>query len=473
MSLNSLFSTSQPTSLLNLFKTPVNKGVVTTAPVPMRTQSLPNGAGSYSTPSGQAPTAPVITAPTTGGTGPTLNAVYTGKNAPVTNKKVTAPVSTNSNKGVTVPQQWVKPDGTFYTPQEIAANIANAAPGAPNGDIPKFAGDTLSQGPQTTEQLQQSAAGLNNSRNDIAVGETDPYKVASASGIAYTPQELSAIEKAYAGIYDPAINDALSKLNTKQKQDAATADLKNQLALQAQKHKDDLELKRTPDGSAFSSIGNGSAYVPGSNPTVDAWVTNINSGKSKMSDIKDATLKNLVTQGLSQTKSSGNDILAATNKAVSDLNDMVTNNHGFEDAVGAKGLGGGLLFGKVIPGSAASDFNSKLNQVISGPVLDNLNLLKGMGRVTQTEFDTLKSAITSLNNSESEDQFKKDLKTLTDFVALHPVNSTNSSTDATGSAPQTPSAQSSTGILVTDPDGGMHVFPTQSQADAFKKAIGQ
>jgi hypothetical protein len=63
---------------------------------------------------------------------------------------------------------------------------------------------------------------LTNARNDIATGQTDPYAAASTSGVAYSPEEMAAIEKAYAGVYDPAINTALDKLTQRQKREDIT-----------------------------------------------------------------------------------------------------------------------------------------------------------------------------------------------------------------------------------------------------------
>jgi len=63
----------------------------------------------------------------------------------------------------------------------------------------------------------------------MATGETDPYKAGNQSGIAYSPTELKAIENAYAGIYDPALNDVFTRLDAKQKEDAQiTKDKKDQ-----------------------------------------------------------------------------------------------------------------------------------------------------------------------------------------------------------------------------------------------------
>lgn len=176
-----------------------------------RTQTLPYGGGTFLTPVPSQK--PVVTAP------PVQKPVVT---APVVQKPVfnqpTPPVQpVQTEQPYQVPPQYINPKtGGLYTAQEIVDNMKKVMP---QGDIPKYAGDTLVQGPQTTEQLTGTAAGLNNARNDIATGTTDPYKVASASGVAYSPAEMRAIENAYAGIYDPAINSAYAKLEAKQKAD--------------------------------------------------------------------------------------------------------------------------------------------------------------------------------------------------------------------------------------------------------------
>lgn len=143
--------------------------------------------------------------------------------APVDTGKKT----TTSAPKSTVPSQYINPaTGMFYTPQEYAMKMSGETGNVGNGDIPQYAGDTLTEGPQTTADLERKASDLNNTRNDIATGATDPYGIASKSGVAYSPQEMAAIEKAYAGIYDPAINSALSKLEKKMKQDEEEAALK-------------------------------------------------------------------------------------------------------------------------------------------------------------------------------------------------------------------------------------------------------
>ncbi len=86
-----------------------------------------------------------------------------------------------------------------------------------------YAGDAMTNPNQSANELKGRARDMNNARNDIATGTKDPYGVGNKSGIAYSPTELKAIENAYAGVYDPALNDVFSRLQDKQAEDAKIA----------------------------------------------------------------------------------------------------------------------------------------------------------------------------------------------------------------------------------------------------------
>ena len=77
---------------------------------------------------------------------------------------------------------------------------------------------------ETTAILKTNTIPTKNTKSNIATSTTDPYGILSTSGIAYTPAELKAIESAYAGVYDPAINTALSKVDTIQRERSAIAE---------------------------------------------------------------------------------------------------------------------------------------------------------------------------------------------------------------------------------------------------------
>ncbi len=163
----------------------------------------------------------------------------------------------------------------------------------------------------------------------------------------------------------------------------------------------DIQLKKAQIAKIYSDIGSANNTDPA---TVAGWVQNINSGKAKLSDIP-AGLKSAVSTALSQTQTS--------QTAIQTLQDMVTNNHGFTGAVGAKGFSS--LFGILshpIAGTAAADFKNQFDQTVNSIVLPNLDVLHGLGRVTDREFQALTSAVTALKLSSSEDEFKKNLNLL-------------------------------------------------------------
>jgi len=106
--------------------------------------------------------------------------------------------------------------GEIMSPEDYAIFLGNRVPKAGGGDMGQYAGDALANPNESFENLMTRTREMNNTRNDIATGTTDPYKVGNQSGIAYSPQELKAIENAYAGIYDPAINDVFGRLKARE-----------------------------------------------------------------------------------------------------------------------------------------------------------------------------------------------------------------------------------------------------------------
>jgi len=115
--------------------------------------------------------------------------------------------------------------GDVMSPEEYALSLGSKIPSQRGaGTIPQYAGDAMTNPDQSAEELAKRARGMNNERNDIATGTTDPYGIASDSGIAYSPREMAAIEKAYAGVYDPAINDVFTRLKSREDEAKKKAD---------------------------------------------------------------------------------------------------------------------------------------------------------------------------------------------------------------------------------------------------------
>lgn len=101
-------------------------------------------------------------------------------------------------------------------------------------------------------------------------------------------------------------------------------------------------------------------------------------------------------------------------------------------AVGVKGLTSGFgLMAKPAPGTKARDFTDKFDTFKNQIVLPNLDMLKGLGRVTDREFQALTSSINAIDRSMTEGQFKEELgKIITTFE-----NMKGAVPDATTSSP--------------------------------------
>lgn len=430
------------TPFVNAFTMPFGPQATSTTPIAPAvpttqvTRTLPVTGEKYQSPVIAQPTAPVVPKPTpvpapTAPVGP----------APVDYSKYTDPAT-----------------GRVLSPQEYAEMLAKRVTG---GSVPNYAGNALTQGPQTSRQLTSTATDLNNQRNDIAVGATDPYSAASKSGIAYSPTDLAAIEKAYAGIYDPAIKDVFAKLEAKQKEDDAALSLKNNLALQAQKHKDDIELKRAPTATEANSAAGNGPYVAGANPTVDAWAQRISSGAAKITEIPaaDKNLRNAVTVALQSYGNQADGRPTTTEIGLQTLDAAKRLKEMFDQKKGISMVGQSRLFGGGIatPGSDSANFGNLFDTLIANRSLDGVKFLKGQGSVSDAERLLLKNAMSELNLSQSEGEFSKSLQRIIDKLE--------------GNSPT--GAPTGTGFTVTDPDGGIHTFPSQAAADEFKKAIGQ
>lgn len=237
--LSDIFKGYNPQTALAPFINAFNPANVAMTPV---TRTLPNGAGTYQSPVIAQPTAPVA---------PKVAPVVAPQAAP-TAPMAQAPTAPAAPAGVDYSKYTDPATGQILSPQGYASMVALRAT---QGSVPNYAGNALTQGPQTSGQLANTARDLNNERNDIAVGATDPYKAGSKSGVAYSPTDLAAIEKAYAGIYDPALKDVFTKLDAKQKEDAAATEQKNKLAQMAQQHQYDVDLKKigtTPNNNQMT-----------------------------------------------------------------------------------------------------------------------------------------------------------------------------------------------------------------------------
>jgi len=370
------------------------------------TRALPYGAGEFSTPipdAGLKPVGNMFTAPQEtgpifkGGAGPAGGKVAGGGNMGGGNVG-----GGNVGGGTGVNPEFIKPDGTYYTAQEVVNNrVAKMKAG--KSDVSVYAGNAIADPNQSVEQMNKTAYGMNNARNDMATGATDPYKVGAKSGIAYSPSELKAIEKAYAGVYDPALTDVFSKLEAKKKEDELSATRKYDLEKMAMEHNYRLQEAATKAGSGTSS--NGSQYIPGEDAVVDGWVERLNRTGEKIETaipgVKNQALRDRVMLGLNTLKFS-NPATTGRLQSVNSITQLLANPE-LENISGAMDQFTGGMWGD------ARKAKDMFDQQVAKLELESSQLLKGQGAVSDNERRILEKASTYLKRGQSDEDFRNGL----------------------------------------------------------------
>lgn len=167
-------------------------------------------------------------------------------------------------------------------------------------------------------------------------------------------------------------------------------------------------------GGAAGATG---TYVVGQNPTVDSWVTRIQNGSAKITDIPASqfALRNAVSVGLvdSGNNAEGKPTTTELGKAaLTTAKGLLTKLRGKD---GSSAVGGSKVFGaSKIPGTAASDFAVDFDSLKAQLALEGVKYLKGQGAVSDSERALLAAATTKLNRAQSKDEFEK---TLVDIIS--------------------------------------------------------
>ncbi len=403
---------------------------------------------------------------------PTFSQVANGKVPPppvVTRSPSAAPVGPTGATGAApagqspIPPHYLNADGTIKTPAQVAADVAGVLKTTNGqGDVGKLALGTFGgDAGKSSADLAAEARKIGNTRNDIAVGETDPYKVASDSGIAYTPAELNAIEQAYAGVYDPSLDSALEKVKAKQAAETAAAGQDGSFTLGKDQVRYDSKgniIARGASSSSSSSSGGTGTYVPGENPTVDSWAQRISDGNAKITDIPaaQAGLRNAVVVAL---QAQGTDLTGHPTTTELGKNSLTAAQallKKLTNRTGTGAVGGTSIFNALaLPGSEDKNFQIDFQNLKDMLSLDGVRYLKGQGAVSDAERALLASAVTKLNLAQSEGDFKDTLTTLINTLANGSSSTNNAATGITVSA-----------------GGQTFSFPDQASADAFKKEAG-
>jgi len=315
-----------------------------------------------------------------------------------------------------VDPKWMNADGSFKTPDQIAEEVGGALRSSQEvGDVGALTLEQFGSENKSAEELQADAQRIGNTRNDIAVGEIDPYKIASESGIAYSAAEMKAIENAYAGIYDPALDSALSKLESKQASDAAAAKAAADALAKANEPytlgKDDVRMVGgNIIGMGIGGGGGGDGiYVPGQNATVDAYIKN----NTPIENVPQE-LRGLVAQGIANKPFEANDYMSGQGEV-----GITTTTNAIDQLLGkTTGLlnsaGGPVeraLFGWM-PGSDAFNLNANITTIEALIGFDAINDMRaaatsgasGLGQITEKELKYLQSVQGSLATLQANGQ---------------------------------------------------------------------
>ncbi len=334
-----------------------------------RTRQLPNDSGSYNT---VAPT-PNWGSPRIGATPP----MYGPENPNVQQNLSTRTQQTNpATPSSPVRQQSTSNRGTT-SPEDMAliANSIRAEQQRETGDIGSYA-----------ENAYADLNRLRNTQDDIATGVSDPYGWAGESGIPYSPQELNAIEKAMAGIYDPAIESAKAKYERAQRMD--------EMKYASDLRKEEIEL--------------------------ESGLKDNNKSPQEMISLIDTQLSNKEL------------VLEDIDRAI-----------GLVSGGGVTGLTGSI--GSAIPGTNAYNLKAKIDTIISNIGFDRLQQMKdasktggALGQVAVMELEMLQATMGSLKQAQSsedllynlnrvKEQYKRTVQSL--MAARNEASGSNYSND--------------------------------------------
>lgn len=280
-----------------------------------------------------------------------------------------------------VPSQYMKEDGTQMTPEEYVEKVKGELRlRTGGGDIGSYASSQFMGGEKTAEQLANEARQMGNAKGDLASGETDPYGIASKSGIAYSPAELKAIENAAAGIYDPALTTAIGKLEAKKEADA-----------EASKWEQELEKMKIQNGYDLEKMAKSFEY------------------DKAIQGMKIASDKAATAGAISPYQDERS---IRTIESIDDLmGDVSRWNTGW----------GSLLRG--IPETDAKAFNTKLNTLKSSIAFGELTAMReasktggALGNVSNIELNLLENALAGLDSAQSPEDFKLQLTKAKDSI---------------------------------------------------------
>lgn len=357
-----------------------------------RTQQLPNNGGSY--------VSPTVNTSSGDQKYKYIAPGYTSQPLP---PRVDTRTTTPPPQQPTGPQPNAPVTGGVDVNAQVEA-IRNAVRAGSAGDIPNYTQFAYSN--PTMEDALKTGNQLANTRNDIAVGETDPYGWGDTGEVPFTFAELQAIRKAQAGIYDPALEDA------KAKYDSASQDRKTQLDQQFELTKMekqfgyDMALKREDNKAKAAAAG--------------------------------GEISPYQAERSARTVASVDELLG----------DVSRWNTGF----------GSLL--SFIPESSARNFKAQLDTLKASIAFGELTAMReasktggALGNVSNVELGLLESALGALDRAQSPQDFRDQLEKIKGSITRWQTAASGTNPSATTTSPSTTQA------IPKGTDGSSYGFP--------------
>lgn len=182
---------------------------------------------------------------------------------------------------------------------------------------------------------------------------------------------------------------------------------KDRIAAQERIATQRFNQQRIPPGYRFNAQGNLEA-IPGG--PADPNVAEDAATRKKRGEM---------AIGLPDVIAKGEQAISQIDQMIGDKSGLIKEHPGFQNAVGmpniVTGLGARLVPG-LFPGSDTASFNKRLDQVRGAAFLQAFETLKGGGQITEIEGRKATDAITRMDNSQSEAEFKKAAREFQDII---------------------------------------------------------
>lgn len=221
------------------------------------------------------------------------------------------------------------------------------------------------------------------------------------------------------------------------------------------------------DGGGGPTSTIGGKYVPGADPTVDAWANGIKSGARKITDIpaKNAALRNAVQVALdSMGENDGKRLELDTNIKL--LEDLIANPKVKRISGPVQQFAGGI-FGK------AALAKNQYNQVKGILSLDNRQKLKGSGAISDFEFKVLSDAATALGRNLSDEDFNNQLTKIRDVFKAAYDRANLIENQQNGVTEAEEEATSGATVNVQSPSGEIGTIPAEDLDEALAEGYIQ